>query len=189
MSITSRPSHKSLSHAFLHTVSSLASLVSMNGITSESLFWERQCCCQSVFEQSPHPIQPLLTWNCLGFLWKCEIRLDDVKLLIYQSFFATASGGTARKTKTKWISAIFRQGPRPALMETHTCTVRLLRKKPSSFNAPDFPFPNEKLVLFYLNYYALPKISVKNPFKWVESIQSEKPGTVCHQFDKVWVHT
>lgn len=47
----------SLSHAFLHAVPSFTRSVSMNRISSESLFRERQSPCQSGFEQSSHPIQ------------------------------------------------------------------------------------------------------------------------------------
>ena len=74
-------------------------------------------------------------------------------------------------------------------MEANKCTVRLLREETSKSKAPHFPVSDENLMVVYLSYYVLPRISVKNPSHGVERSQSERLGTACHQFDNVWVHT
>lgn len=98
---------------------------------------------------------------------------------MFSYWFAIVSSGSIIKTKTKYsIRAIFRKGLRPAWVATNKCIVRLVRKQPSCPVTPprprNLPFLEENLIWVYLNYYALPRISVKNFLKWVESTNSAR---------------
>ena len=49
------------------------------------------------------------------------------------------------------------------MTEINKCTERLLRKETFRSKAPNFTFYDENLIVVYLDFYALPRISNKNP--------------------------